>query len=107
MSAIMSDPRSGGMALVECLLAHDLTFWTCVPGESYLPILDAMYEVQHTADGIQPRLIVARHEAAAANMAVAAGKLTGRAAVCLVTRGPGATHSSVALHIAYQDGTPQ
>ena len=53
-----------------------------------------------------PRLVTARHEAAAANMAEAAGKLTGRAAVCFVTRGPGATHASIALHTAYQDGTP-
>jgi acetolactate synthase-1/2/3 large subunit len=80
--------------------------WTCVPGESFLPVLDALYGVQEQADGTQIRLITARHEAAAANMAEAAGKLTGRAAVCMVTRGPGATHASIALHTAFQDGTP-
>ncbi|HUN30458.1 MAG TPA: thiamine pyrophosphate-dependent enzyme [Trebonia sp.] len=91
--------RTGGAALVECLSAHDVPLWTCVPGESFLPVLDALWEA-----GIG--VINTRHEAAAANMAEAAGKLTGRAAVCLVTRGPGASHASIALHTAFQDGTP-
>jgi acetolactate synthase-1/2/3 large subunit len=105
-TAISGGTRSGGMALVESLLSHDVPLWTCVPGESFLAVLDALYEVQQRADGRQFRLITTRHEAAAANMAEAAGKLTGRAAVCLVTRGPGATHASIGLHTAYQDGTP-
>ncbi len=91
--------RAGGAALVECLSAHEIPLWTCVPGESFLPVLDALW-----AAGVG--VINTRHEAAAANMAEAAGKLTGRAAVCLVTRGPGASHASIALHTAYQDGTP-
>ena len=91
--------RTGGAALVECLSAHGIPLWTCVPGESFLPVLDALWEA-----GIG--VINTRHEAAAANMAEAAGKLTGRAAVCLVTRGPGASHASIALHTAFQDGTP-
>jgi acetolactate synthase-1/2/3 large subunit len=77
---------------------------TCVPGESFLPVLDALYDLGTGPD--VPRLITTRHEAAAANMAEAAGKLTGRSAVCFVTRGPGATHASIALHTAFQDGTP-
>lgn len=68
-----------------------------------MAVLDALYDRQ-SESGI--RLSNTRHEAAAANMAAAAGKLTGRAAVCLVTRGPGATHASIGLHTAYQDGTP-
>jgi acetolactate synthase-1/2/3 large subunit len=86
------------------LLDHDVPLITCVPGESFLPVLDALFDKQRSPEA--PRLIVTRHEAAAANMAEAAGKLTGRAAVCVVTRGPGATHASIALHTAYQDGTP-
>ncbi len=39
-------------------------------------------------------------------MAEAYGKLTGRPGICLVTRGPGATHASVGVHIASQDSTP-
>jgi acetolactate synthase-1/2/3 large subunit len=101
--------RTGGTALVECLAAHQVPLWTCVPGESFLSVLDALWQAQQqsAADGEPgPRVITTRHEAAAANMAEAAGKLTGRAAVCLVTRGPGASHASIALHTAYQDGTP-
>jgi acetolactate synthase-1/2/3 large subunit len=101
--------RTGGTALVECLAAHQVPLWTCVPGESFLSVLDALWRAQQqaAADGAPgPRVITTRHEAAAANMAEAAGKLTGRAAVCLVTRGPGASHASIALHTAYQDGTP-
>jgi acetolactate synthase-1/2/3 large subunit len=101
--------RTGGTALVECLAAHQVPLWTCVPGESFLSVLDALWQAQQqsAADGAPgPRVITTRHEAAAANMAEAAGKLTGRAAVCLVTRGPGASHASIALHTAYQDGTP-
>jgi acetolactate synthase-1/2/3 large subunit len=94
---------------VECLAAHRIPLWTCVPGESFLSVLDALWQAQRqsAAEGTAgPRVITTRHEAAAANMAEAAGKLTGRAAVCLVTRGPGASHASIALHTAYQDGTP-
>jgi acetolactate synthase-1/2/3 large subunit len=100
--------RTGGTALVECLAAHQIPLWTCVPGESFLAVLDALWHAQRSAAaGVPgPRVITTRHEAAAANMAEAAGKLTGRAAVCLVTRGPGASHASIALHTAYQDGTP-
>ena len=104
----MSNPvgaeSSGGRLLVECLVAAGVPLMTCVPGESFLPVLDALYDLAAGTD--VPRLVTTRHEAAAANMAEAAGKLTGRAAVCFVTRGPGATHAGIALHTAFQDGTP-
>jgi acetolactate synthase I/II/III large subunit len=73
----------------------------CVPGESYLEVLDALHDVQ---DEIQ--LVVAKHEGGAANMAEADGKLTGRPGICMVTRGPGATQASVGVHTAQQDSTP-
>jgi acetolactate synthase-1/2/3 large subunit len=101
---VTSRDRTGGQVLVECLLAHDVPLITCVPGESFLAVLDALYDTGRRPGA--PRLVVTRHEAAAANMAEAAGKLTGRAAVCLVTRGPGATHAGIGVHTAYQDGTP-
>ena len=91
--------RSGGKALVHQLEAHGVELAFCVPGESYLPILDALH-------GSSIRLVSCRHEAAAANMAEAYGKLTGRPGVCFVTRGPGATHASVGVHTADQDSTP-
>lgn len=97
----MTKKQNGGRAVVETLEAHGVTHIFCVPGESHLPILDALYDKQ---DRI--RLITCRHEAGAANMAEAYGKLTGKPGVCLVTRGPGATHASVGVHTARQDSTP-
>lgn len=87
--------------LVDALLANGVTHVYCVPGESYLAVLDALYDVR---DRI--KLIVCRHEASAANMAEAYGKLTGKVGVVMVTRGPGATQGAVGLHTAFQDSTP-
>jgi acetolactate synthase-1/2/3 large subunit len=91
--------RSGGRILVDQLALHGVERVFGVPGESFLPVLDALLDSQI-------RFVVCRHEAGAANMAEAVGKLTGRPGVSLVTRGPGATHAAVGLHTAYQDGTP-
>jgi acetolactate synthase-1/2/3 large subunit len=91
--------RSGGRILVDQLAVHGTDVAFCVPGESYLAVLDALYDSPI-------RLIVCRHESGAANMADAYGKLTGRPGICLVTRGPGATHASVGVHTAFQDSTP-
>jgi acetolactate synthase I/II/III large subunit len=52
------------------------------------------------------RVVTCRHEAAAANMAQAYGRLTGRPGVAFVTRGPGATHAAIGVHTAFQDSTP-
>jgi acetolactate synthase I/II/III large subunit len=91
--------RSGGKLLVDQLVVQGAELAFCVPGESYLDVLDALYDAPI-------RLITCRHEAGAANMADAYGKLTGRPGVCLVTRGPGAMHASVGVHTAFQDSTP-
>ena len=91
--------RTAARILVDQLVVHGVDTAYCVPGESYLTVLDAL--------GDSPiRLVTTRHEAAAANMAEADGKLTGRPGVCLVTRAPGATHAAVGIHTAYQDSTP-
>jgi acetolactate synthase-1/2/3 large subunit len=91
--------RTGGQVLVDQLVLHGAELAFGVPGESYLAVLDALHDSPL-------RLIATRHEAGAANMAEAYGKLTGRPGVCLVTRGPGATHASVGVHTAFQDSTP-
>ncbi len=91
--------RSGARILVDQLVLNGVDTAFCVPGESYIAVLDALYDAPI-------HLVSCRHEAAAANMAEAYGKLTGRPGVCLVTRGPGATHASVGVHTAYQDSTP-
>jgi len=93
--------RTGGQILVDQLLIHGSTLGFCVPGESYLAVLDALHDARDRF-----RLINARHEAGAAHMAEAHGKLTGEPGICLVTRGPGATHAAVGVHTAMQDSTP-
>jgi acetolactate synthase I/II/III large subunit len=90
---------TAAQALVRALELHDIDAAFCVPGESYIAVLDALYDSPI-------RLISCRHEASAANMAEAYGKLTGKPGVCLVTRGPGATQASVGVHTAWQDSTP-
>jgi acetolactate synthase-1/2/3 large subunit len=91
--------RHGGKLLVDQLAVHGADTVFSVPGESFLAVLDGLYESPI-------RLITCRHEAGAANMADAYGKLTGRPGICIVTRGPGATHASVGVHTAFQDSTP-
>jgi acetolactate synthase I/II/III large subunit len=93
-------PRSGGRILVDALRLHGADRVFCVPGESYLDVLDALYDTPEI------QLVVAKHEGAAANMAEADGKLTGRPGICFVTRGPGATQASIGVHTAFQGSTP-
>ncbi|RQH06189.1 thiamine pyrophosphate-binding protein [Paraburkholderia dinghuensis] len=92
---------TGARLLVEALNANGVTRVFCVPGESYLAVLDALHDV---TDRIET--IVCRHEAAAANMAEAVGKLTSKPGIAFVTRGPGATHASIGVHTAFQDSSP-
>ncbi|MBM3564512.1 MAG: thiamine pyrophosphate-binding protein [Alphaproteobacteria bacterium] len=93
--------RTGGQHLVRALVANGVTHAFCVPGESFLGALDALYDVRE-----QIRLVVCRQEGGAAYMAEAYGKLTGRPGICFVTRGPGAANASVGVHTAFQDSTP-
>jgi acetolactate synthase-1/2/3 large subunit len=95
-----SNQRSGGQILVDQLQIHGVDTVFCVPGESYLAALDAFH------DHPEIRILTCRHEANAANMAEAYGKLTGKPGICFVTRGPGACHAVIGLHTAYQDSSP-
>lgn len=96
----MSSTRTGGQVLIDALAANDVDRIFCVPGESYLAALDAMYDHPDIA------VHVTRNEGGASYMADAYGKLTGRPGICFVTRGPGATNASCGLHVASQDSTP-
>lgn len=87
--------------LVDLLVAQGTTHAFGVPGESYLPVLDAFHGRD---DAI--RFVTCRQEGGAAMAADAFGKLTGRPGVCFVTRGPGATNASAGVHVAFQDSTP-
>ena len=93
--------RPGGRVLAEALLAQGIDHVFAVPGESYLDVLDGLYEVRDRL-----RLVTCRFEAGAVNMAEAYGKLMGRPAAAMVTRGPGACHGAIGVHIAMQDSTP-
>ena len=93
--------QTGAQLLVDALRIQGVDTIFCVPGESFLSVLDALRDAK---DDI--RLIVCRHEGAAANMAEAYGKLTGTPGICIVSRGPGATHASIGVHTAKQNSTP-
>ena len=91
--------RTGGQILVDALHVHGVDTAFGVPGESYLDVLDALYDSQI-------RFVINRQEGGAAFMAEAYGKLTGKPGICFVTRGPGATNASIGVHTAFQDSTP-
>ncbi|MEI5996157.1 thiamine pyrophosphate-binding protein [Paraburkholderia bengalensis] len=101
LSSDASSTTTGARLIVDALLTHGVERVFCVPGESFLAVLDSLHD-----ETSQIQTVVCRHEAAAANMAEAVGKLTGRPGVAIVTRGPGATHASIGVHTAFQDSTP-
>jgi acetolactate synthase-1/2/3 large subunit len=94
-------PRMGGRILADALVAQGIDHVFEVPGESFLDTLDGLYDVRQKL-----KLVTCRFEAGAVNMAEAYGKLTGRPAAAFVTRGPGACHGAIGVHIAMQDSTP-
>ena len=97
----MTHPRPGGRILADALVAQGVDTVFAVPGESYLDVLDGLHAVQDRV-----RLVTCRFEAGAVHMAEAYGKLHGRPAAAMVTRGPGACHAAIGVHVAMQDSTP-
>jgi acetolactate synthase I/II/III large subunit len=98
--AMTTNLLSGGQLVVAALRAHHVDMAFSVAGESYLEVLDALF------DAPEIRLVTCRQEGGAAFMAEAYGKLTGKPGVLLVTRGPGACNASIGIHTAFQDSTP-
>src|SRR6202162_6658646 len=92
--------RSVARLLAESLEAHDVDQIFCVPGESYVGLINALTDMNSL------RLIVCRHEGGAGYMAVADGRLRNRAGCCIVSRGPARSNAMVSLHSAYHDATP-
>ena len=92
--------RTAAQTLVDCLVINGTDRVYGVPGESYLAVLDALYQRNEI------HYLNCRQEGGAAMAAEAYGKLTGRPGVCMVTRGPGATNASSGVHVAFQDSTP-
>jgi acetolactate synthase-1/2/3 large subunit len=101
MNTPFNKDRTGGQVLVDALRINGVSTVYCVPGESFLPVLDALYLARDEID-----LITCRQEGGAAHMAEAHGKITGEPGICFVTRGPGSTNASIAVHTARQDSTP-
>jgi len=91
--------RTAAEVLVDQLIVNGIRHVFCVPGESYLAVLDAFHDRDI-------EVTVCRHEAGAAFMAEAVGKATGQPGICFVTRGPGSTNAAHGIHIAHQDSTP-
>ncbi len=91
--------RTAAEVLVDQLIVQGVEHVFCIPGESYLAVLDAFHDRAIT-------VTVCRQEAGAAMMAEAVGKATGRPGVCFVTRGPGATNAMHGIHVAQQGSTP-
>ena len=96
----MTQKRAANL-LVECLINQGVDKIYGVPGESYLSVLDALYDFNNKIN-----FISTRHESAASFMAEAYGKLTGEVGICFVTRGPGATNASIGVHTAMQNSSP-
>ena len=94
-------PRLGGHILADALVAQGIDHVFEVPGESFLDTLDGLHDT-----AAKLKVITCRFEAGAVNMAEAYGKLTGRPAAAMVTRGPGACHGAIGVHVAFQDSTP-
>jgi len=92
--------RSAAQLLAATLEAHDVDVAYCVPGESYLAVTDAL--IEH--DKI--KLVVCRHEGGAGFMALADARIRGKPGVCFISRGPGATNGSIAIHSAFHDAIP-
>jgi acetolactate synthase-1/2/3 large subunit len=93
--------RSGGRIVVDAFLQQGVEHVFCVPGESYLDILDAIHDASNKIN-----LVSARQEGGGTYMAESYAKLTGKVGVSLVTRGPGAGNAVIAVHTAFQDATP-
>jgi len=93
--------RTGGQVLADQLKIHDVDTAFCVPGESYLALIDALHDASN-----EIKVISCRQEGGATNMAEAYGKLTGKPGIAMVTRAPGACNGSVGVHTAMQDSTP-
>ena len=93
-------PRTAARLLVDCLVEQGCERVFTVPGESFLPVLDALRDCEAV------QTVTCRQEGGAAFMACADGTMTGRPGVAFVTRGPGATNASIGVHVAFQDSQP-
>ena len=91
---------NGAQGIVSVMEREEVDKVFCVPGESYLPVMDAIY------DSSTIELVSNRHEGGAAFMAEGYAKASGKVGVVMATRGVGGANLPIGVHTAYQDSTP-
>ncbi len=92
--------KKAASIFIKTLINHNVDRFFCVPGESYLPVMDELISSKEID------VVSCRHEGGAGFMALADAKCTGKAGIAFVSRGPGATNVSIAVHSAHQGGIP-
>jgi acetolactate synthase-1/2/3 large subunit len=90
---------TGAQILIECLKKENVDVIFGYPGGQVLPIFDKLYDSP-------VKLILVRHEQAAAHAADGYARATGKVGVCLATSGPGATNLVTGIATAYMDSIP-
>src|SRR5438067_3729949 len=93
--------KTGGDILIETLVDWGIEVVFGLPGDGINGIMEALRQRQDKV-----RFLQVRHEEAAAFMACAYAKYTGRLGVCLATSGPGGVHLLNGLYDAKMDGQP-
>src|SRR6188472_2853653 len=93
--------RTAGDTLVDILEDWGVEVIFGLPGDGINGVIESLRKAQ---DRI--RFIQVRHEEAAAFMACAYAKVTGKLGVCLSTSGPGGIHLLNGLYDAKMDGQP-
>jgi acetolactate synthase I/II/III large subunit len=99
MGVSHTSARRASDLVVSCLEAEGVRYVFGVPGEETVDLNESL---SHSSIAFVPT----RHEQAAAFMADAYGRLTGRAGVCLATLGPGATNLITGVADAFLDRSP-
>lgn len=90
---------TGAKILIESLRKEGVEIIFGYPGGQVLPIFDALYDAPL-------KLVLTRHEQAAAHAADGYARATGKVGVCLATSGPGATNLVTGIATAYMDSVP-
>ena len=94
---------TGGEVVVRCLHAEGIRFIHAITDGTYMMVLEAL---ERLGKDLGMRLIVPRHEAAAAHACDAYTRCTGEPAVVMACAGPGAANLIAGLMCAEAEGSP-
>jgi acetolactate synthase-1/2/3 large subunit len=92
--------KTGAEILIDALIQEKVDIIFGFPGGVVIPIFDVLYDTKKL------RVILTRHEQAAAHAADGYARATGKVGVCLSTSGPGATNMVTGIATAYLDSVP-